>query len=454
MVIYKISLYIGIISLSFHSLFSNADAFPNDPSASAPIELNDTGKLLVQSYGWIDNGDGTLTTPNGQIMVGYAKDPDPDPEPDPEPEPEPDGSLFIENLSFEILGNVAQITGYNDSAPVELIIPSSYNGIPVTAISDDAFNGLGNIYSVYIPQSITSIGHNAFRDCINLVNVEISSINPSMGNFVFRGCSNLVNIMLPSSLSEVPGGIFTNCHSLVEVVVPESVTTIGEYAFFDCISMTGIYFLGDAPSYSQLSFGGTNNAKAKVLSSASGFPSSFYGNNPNLVVQYISLQDFPEYAPSELTLPIAIDTDGDGVGDNADAFPNDASETTDTDGDEVGDNADDDDDNDSLLDVKELLLGSDPLVADNFSSIVSHINSLADEGDSFPGNDELFSLQEIQDLRAGSTLIEIQNGQAILSIDVEQSDNLETWTSGSSTTLQIPLDAESDTKFFRFKMTE
>ena len=75
-----------------------------------------------------------------------------------------------------------------------------------------------------------------------------------MGNFVFRGCSNLVNIMLPSSLSEVPGGIFTNCHSLVEVVVPESVTTIGEYAFFDCISMTGIYFLGDAPSYSQLSF--------------------------------------------------------------------------------------------------------------------------------------------------------------------------------------------------------
>ena len=35
-----------------------------------------------------------------------------------------------------------------------------------------------------------------------------------------------------------------------------------------------------------------------------------------------------------------VDTDGDGVGDNTDAFPNDASETTDTDGDGVGDNAD------------------------------------------------------------------------------------------------------------------
>ena len=35
-----------------------------------------------------------------------------------------------------------------------------------------------------------------------------------------------------------------------------------------------------------------------------------------------------------------VDSDLDGVGDNADAFPNDASETTDTDGDGVGDNAD------------------------------------------------------------------------------------------------------------------
>jgi hypothetical protein len=35
-----------------------------------------------------------------------------------------------------------------------------------------------------------------------------------------------------------------------------------------------------------------------------------------------------------------VDTDGDGVGDNGDAFPNDATETADTDGDGVGDNAD------------------------------------------------------------------------------------------------------------------
>ena len=44
--------------------------------------------------------------------------------------------------------------------------------------------------------------------------------------------------------------------------------------------------------------------------------------------------------PLMTMLPETTDTDGDGVGDNSDAFPNDATETTDTDGDGVGDNSD------------------------------------------------------------------------------------------------------------------
>ena len=60
----------------------------------------------------------------------------------------------------------------------------------------------------------------------------------------------------------------------------------------------------------------------------------------------------------------AFDTDGDGVGNNADpdddndgvedgsdAFPLDAAELVDTDGDGVGNNADSDDDNDGVTDT-------------------------------------------------------------------------------------------------------
>ena len=63
-------------------------------------------------------------------------------------------------------------------------------------------------------------------------------------------------------------------------------------------------------------------------------------------------------------------------------------------------------------------------------------------------------IEEVQDLRAGSTMIEIENGQAALSMEVEESSDLTTWTTGVVSTIQIPLDAEAGKKFFRFKMTD
>ena len=66
--------------------------------------------------------------------------------------------------------------------------------------------------------------------------------------------------------------------------------------------------------------------------------------------------------PNDLTE--TVDTDADGVGDNADVFPMDASETMDSDNDGEGDNADTDDDNDGLLDTEETTLGTDPFDED------------------------------------------------------------------------------------------
>ena len=66
--------------------------------------------------------------------------------------------------------------------------------------------------------------------------------------------------------------------------------------------------------------------------------------------------------------------------------------------------------------------------------------------------DAKLTLDEVKDLRAGSTMIAVENETATLSMEVEESDDLEIWTSGSTTTFQVP--ADSDTKFFRFKMTE
>lgn len=56
-----------------------------------------------------------------------------------------------------------------------------------------------------------------------------------------------------------------------------------------------------------------------------------------------------------------LDSDGDGVPDSEDAFPNDPAESEDTDSDGIGNNADTDDDGDGMPDDFELANGLDPL---------------------------------------------------------------------------------------------
>ena len=59
-----------------------------------------------------------------------------------------------------------------------------------------------------------------------------------------------------------------------------------------------------------------------------------------------------------------VDSDGDGVADEQDAFPLDPTESMDTDGDGYGNNSDNDDDNDGMPDAWEIVNNLDPLVND------------------------------------------------------------------------------------------
>ncbi len=71
-----------------------------------------------------------------------------------------------------------------------------------------------------------------------------------------------------------------------------------------------------------------------------------------------------------VTTVFVLDTDGDGVLDNVDIFPMDATETLDADWDGIGDNADWDDDGDGVLDS----IDADPLDGGNASEIILPLN--------------------------------------------------------------------------------
>ncbi len=112
-------------------------------------------------------------------------------------------------------------------------IPSSINGLPVTAIGQSAFEGdYSTMLSVTTPNSITTIGDSAFA-----------------------GCTYLTNILIGNS-----------------------VINIGNYAFQGDNSLKGAYFLGNAPSYATNNlFYGDNNLTAYYLPSTVGWSNTFAG---------------------------------------------------------------------------------------------------------------------------------------------------------------------------------
>ena len=146
----------------------------------------------------------------------------------------------------------------------EVEIPSTYNGLPVTRIGDDAFRlvlvipkSIQSIVRIFdnitirlgltgvvIPDSVTTIDYRAFSYCVSLKNVEIPDSVTEIGDLAFSYCTNLKNIEIPDSVTEIGDWAFINCKSLKSIEIPDSVTEIGSGAFENCKSLTSVTING------------------------------------------------------------------------------------------------------------------------------------------------------------------------------------------------------------------
>ncbi len=86
------------------------------------------------------------------------------------------------------------VVGIGTCTDTKLIIPSKYNGLPVTAIGNDFVKGNASIISINIPDSITNIGSNAFSGCTSLTSITIPDSVTSIGQFAFYDCTSLTRI--------------------------------------------------------------------------------------------------------------------------------------------------------------------------------------------------------------------------------------------------------------------
>ena len=147
-----------------------------------------------------------------------------------------------------------------------IVIPSSYKGVTVTAIADNGFNvdyyrskiksitipdtikKIGSsafsqcsyLTNIIIPDSVTSIGYEAFRGCAALTSITIPDSVTSIGGYAFAYCTGLTGITIPNSVMSIDASTFEGCTSLTSVTIPDSVTSIGYEAFRGCTALTSI----------------------------------------------------------------------------------------------------------------------------------------------------------------------------------------------------------------------
>ena len=189
------------------------------------------------------------------------------------------------------------VNGIGTCTDTNIILPNEYNGKPIKAIANNAFENNTGLQSVVLNKNLTSIGQYAFRNCVNLKSLTLNEELTSMQSGVFNGCSSLTEIHIttfdimskdvvwfpyeydlylngslvtevgdettPSnscfrncksikrvtiSDSWIRPAKFLNCTSLTSVSIMDSVEYISDEAFRNCPALTlydNAYYLGD-----------------------------------------------------------------------------------------------------------------------------------------------------------------------------------------------------------------
>lgn len=206
------------------------------------------------------------------------------------------------DLVFELNsdGESYACLGFKDGkSAAEVVIPETYKGLPVTRISDYAFNEdplidfyedmygyhLGNeqeeeeipLTSVTIPDSVVEIGEAAFLSCKELKTYNLPKNIQKIGlqAFAKSGISGelvipdtvtkigaeafaktgITSVTLSKGITVIPQGLFFECFDLVNVTLHDDVTEIGEKAFYGCEAMTSFTFPASLTTINNQAFG-------------------------------------------------------------------------------------------------------------------------------------------------------------------------------------------------------
>ena len=126
-----------------------------------------------------------------------------------------------DGLLYELIsdGSAYRVIGIGDCVQSEIVIPSTYQGLPVTKIAMGAFEGSEIPVRVVIPHSVYLIDTEAFRNCKNLESVYIPNSVTIIGDAVFEGCPKIKSFEIPYSVQRIGIGAFSAGAGLESITV-------------------------------------------------------------------------------------------------------------------------------------------------------------------------------------------------------------------------------------------
>ena len=367
------------------------------------------------------------------------------------------GNIFVQNTSsMTVNGTLNGNFGINSSAPQNIGVNGTVNG-DVQLDNDDQMTVAGTVNGLFFVKSTAQV---TIESTANILSDSGNSWIYNTPSVTWNvGADGSVGTLKTSRLEQNAGqfdGEWRYDNTAVDMVV--DLTNCVSYATSLTLKLvSGIQ--NESTFASNVTFlqDGTDVTADFVWDGAG--TGSFTGTlaNPNSSdSDGDGVNDSEDAFPNDASE--TVDTDSDGVGDNADAFPNDPNETADSDCDNVGDNADEfpsdatetvDTDGDGVGDNGDVHPGYNDSALTTYLSNNSYI---LDDGSG--GGTGGLTEQDLIDLRIGSQMASIANDQATLQVVIEQSDDLGTWSTLQTESVTVDAPAGTSKQFFRYRMQD
>lgn len=256
---YELVLYAYFRPMTYNVTFADSDGiadaqvkYGGDYTFEVPV--SDDATQVFGGWYSAPNGNGyAYTDANGKSLTAWSVADDVTVYP-----------YWIDSaLSFTLAGNSYIVSSGPRINMVESVtVPSTYNGITVSALSSSAFVGCSTLKEINIPDTLQSVANSAFEGCTSLVAVNVydaGSLNvrySSSDGILFD--SGLADdrhaprvAFVPSAKTgtyTIPYGVdvitrqsFANS-KISKVVIPVSVISIETEAFAECTNLSSVVF--------------------------------------------------------------------------------------------------------------------------------------------------------------------------------------------------------------------